>query len=132
MDLAHNLQLATDIYTVEWSSLGTMANKSGNETRYDFNRYICLNLLEAGKILKLPSHQDSKDDLRIVYLFDICPGLIFRKETDEHSTPRRILCKPKVLVVASKEKPPVWKRESTLLEWLREQTGVEQGKPDRS
>lgn len=131
MDLAHDLHLATDIYTIEWPSLGAVANKSGNETRYDFNRYIYLNLLEAGKILK-PPYQDSKDDLRIVYLFDVCPGLIFQKETDEHTTLRRNLCKPKVLVVASKEKPPVWRRGSTLLEWLREQTGAEQGNLDRS
>jgi hypothetical protein len=132
IDLAHNLHLATDIYTVEWSSLGMVANKNGNEARYDFNRYTCLNVLEAGKILKFTSQHSSKDDLRIVYLFDVCPGLVFRKDTDEHSTTRRTLCKPKVLVAASKEKPPVWRRGSTLLEWLREQAEAEQGTSDRS
>lgn len=132
IDLAHNLHLATDIYTVEWSILGMVANKNGSEARYDFNRYTCLNVLEAGKILKFASQHSSKDDLRIVYLFDVCPGLVFRKDTDEHSTTRRTLCKPKVLVAASKEKPPVWRRGSTLLEWVREQAGAEQETSDRS
>ena len=120
LDLAHRLQLATDLYTVRWSAYNNDV-RSGpiDEMRCDFTYFSCFNLLEGGKSVKSTPDPEQELSLHITYLFDICPGLYCEAFQDGvltgHPNP---VTKPKVLVAASLGERKLANPGPTIFQWL--------------
>ncbi|KAF2497641.1 hypothetical protein BU16DRAFT_606214 [Lophium mytilinum] len=122
MELAHELQLSTDMFSVKWTPINSANGQTDYEKQDDLGKYICVNVLQFGKVLKLPRGQSSPDETRIMYLFDICPGLFCQSVKDDSHPPERILCKPRVLVAASEGKQKLAPKGPTVMEWILDAT----------
>jgi len=122
LNLAHRLQIATNIYSVRWTPYNNDL-KSGpvDEERLDFSHYVCFNLLEGGKEVKIVRDPEPELPLRITYLFDICPGLYCKPlENGSLSHHLKVISKPKVLVAASVGERKLPKAGPTIFQWLEQ------------
>jgi hypothetical protein len=109
MDLAHELQLSPSIFLVDW----TPSNELGEAP--EFEAMTCVDLLENGKILEA---SDGRDGRKKIYLFDICPGLYYKRVKENTIAPPRTLCKPTVLIAATEGREFPLRNGATLLGWL--------------
>jgi len=114
IELAHELQLAPNIFTVEWTRFDNYDENM--KERPNFGSLTCVNLVEYGKVIKPSSDHTGRS---ITYLFDICPGLYCQNVENNDSSAQRILCKPTVLVAATDGSKNPLRTGLTLLEWLR-------------
>jgi hypothetical protein len=122
--LAHKLHISVDKISVEWTRHNEMEHDDRRNHPPNFQPFNCANLLANGKPLKESAIRNPAAD--ILYIFDIFPGLIYRKvKADIYSEPK-ILQKPKVLVAVIKEDSESGLRklaateEGTLLGWMYE------------
>jgi hypothetical protein len=119
LDLAHRLQLSTTIYSVRWTPFHDDLNTGRiDETRVDFSHYVCLNLLQRGKLVKVKEGTESGAPLRVQYLFDVCPGLYCEVLQDGHISDLKSISKPKILVAASEGSRVLPAQGRTILQWL--------------
>ncbi|KYK57886.1 hypothetical protein DCS_04899 [Drechmeria coniospora] len=105
-DLAHALDLASNIYSLKWPARNA-------STRLEV--YECTHLSD-GLILDLGGTGPNSSARRnVTYLFDLAPGLFVERIEGGRKAPLRAICRPKVLVHAGIEEVP---RDATLMKWL--------------
>ncbi|KAF2790367.1 hypothetical protein K505DRAFT_377574 [Melanomma pulvis-pyrius CBS 109.77] len=125
MDLAHRLQLAATVFSLEWTSFNDDLSTGhiGSSTT-DFSYFTSLNLKEGGKIVVPPNPADpgSLQTLNMTYLFDVAPGLYSRSPDGEGRAEVKTISKPRVLVDIADDLHAIPKEGPTLLRWIEEES----------
>ncbi|KAJ6443835.1 alphaherpesvirus glycoprotein E domain-containing protein [Purpureocillium lavendulum] len=106
-DFAHQLQLASNIYSLKWPARNA-------STRLEV--YECINLANGGLVLDLSGTGPSSPSRRKVsYLFDVAPGLFVERVEVGKKAPLKAIYRPNVLVYAGDGEAP---QRPTLIKWL--------------
>jgi hypothetical protein len=123
--LAHDLQVATSVFSVTWPSV----DASSDLRRKDLAALRCVDLTASGITLDLSAAaQKDQSKQPVTYLFDISPGLDVKTvESGDISAPR-VLYKPTVLVFTGLNGP---KKRPTILKWLCDGVKKPQDPPKR-
>jgi hypothetical protein len=90
INLAHELHLATKVYSVEWPFLE-------EDGMPDLAACDCLNLATGGRRLAVPPGKKSQGR-RLKYLFDVSPGLYAEDVGGAVRSAPRVLFKPLILL----------------------------------
>lgn len=91
-DLAHNLHLAPNAFSLKWPARSAWSR---------LEVYECLNLANGGMVLDPNSASTSSPARRKVsYLFDIAPGLFVERMDSNKRVYIKSICRPTVLVFA--------------------------------
>ncbi|UNI23998.1 hypothetical protein JDV02_009781 [Purpureocillium takamizusanense] len=106
-DFAHQLHLASNIYSLKWPARNA-------STRLEV--YECINLANGGLVLDLSGTGPSSPSRRKVsYLFDVAPGLFVERVEVGKKAPLKAIYRPNVLVYAGEGEAP---QRPTLIKWL--------------
>lgn len=106
-ELAHQLHLASSVYSLKWPARSAWLR---------LEVYECLNIASGGMILDLSGTGPTSPARRKVsYLFDVAPGLFVERIEGGKKLPLRAICKPHVVVYAGAEEAP---QRTTVMRWL--------------
>lgn len=106
-DLAHQLHLTPNVYSLKWP-----AKQAWNRLEV----YECSNLAGSGTPLDLSgTNPSSPARRRVVYLFDVAPGLFVERIELGKKMPAKAICKPNVLVYAADSEVAF---KPTVMSWL--------------
>lgn len=115
-DLAHQLHLAPNVFSLKWPA------------RHAWSRlevYECVNLASGGMILDLGGTGPTSPARRKVsYLFDIAPGLFVERIEGGKKMTLKAICRPKVLVYGGDGEVA---QKPTIVKWLWDCSSGPQG-----
>lgn len=119
-DLAHQLHLASNIYSLKWPVRTA-------PTRLEV--YECLDLASNGRPLNLSgTTQSSPSRQQTSYLFDVAPGLFVERIEGGKKMSLKVICRPTVLVHGDEGEIA---QKPTVTSWLWEHSGLPRG-PQRT
>ncbi|VUC24670.1 unnamed protein product [Clonostachys rosea] len=124
-DLAHDLHVASSIYSLKWPARGAWSR---------LEVYECLDLANGGEVLNLSGTVPSSSIRRnVAYLFDVSPGLFVERVVSGKKSPLKAICRPSVLVHSGGGGV---QQSPTVMNWLWESAaslpGPSQNNPQRA
>lgn len=115
-DLAHQLHLASNIYSLKWPARTAWSR---------LEVYECVNLASNGMVLDLSgTNQTSPARRNVSYLFDMAPGLFVERIEGDKKMSLKAICRPTVLVYGGDGEID---QKPTVVRWLWESSGGSQG-----
>lgn len=107
--LARKMHLCFDEYTLEWSAYHDRALQDAGatfekENSERFQNYEFVSLTDRKVLREKPKPGDDGEGVRVRWLFDMAPKLVFRRLKADAWSEGKVLVKPKVLVRVYKPK----------------------------
>ncbi|KAG9258600.1 uncharacterized protein F5Z01DRAFT_632673 [Emericellopsis atlantica] len=114
-DLAHQLHLASNVFSLKWPARGAWSR---------LELYECLNLATGGAVVDLSgTGPDSPARRKVSYMFDVAPGLFVERIDGGKKMTLKAICRPAVLVYGGQTDPPQPPQKATVMRWLWDSSG---------